>query len=251
MTAERPRRGRSIRLSAPRRLINDLLIFARRVPTVPVQRTIDISRVMAIRNQAANRIGWCALFTKAFALVCREMPVLRRAYLRFPWPRLYEHPFSVASIAVERDYFGEPGVFFIHLPKPEDMGLPDLEKTLQRLQTEAVDQAFRFPLAFSRVPGPLRRFLWWWIMNVRGSRKAQFLGTFGVSVYSSLGAESLHQISPLTCALNYGVISPEGIVAARIVYDHRVMDGATIARALHRLESVMNNEIVAELKKLG
>jgi len=32
----------------------------------------------------------------------------------------------------------------------------------------------------------------------RGYRKATWLGTFAVSVYSSLGAESLHPLTPLT-----------------------------------------------------
>ena len=57
------------------------------------------------------------------------------------------------------------------------------------------------------------------------------MGTFGVSVYSALGAESLHPLTPLTTALNYGVIQENGDVTVRVIYDHRVMDGATVARA--------------------
>ncbi len=48
------------------------------------------------------------------------------------------------------------------------------------------------------------------------------MGTFGVSVYSGLGARSLHPISPLTTTLNYGTIGKDGDVSVRIVYDHRV-----------------------------
>ena len=33
--------GRSLRLSLPRRFVCDLLHFARKVPTVPVQRTMN------------------------------------------------------------------------------------------------------------------------------------------------------------------------------------------------------------------
>ena len=49
--------------------------------------------------------------------------------------------------------------------------------------------------------------------------------------YSNLGAESLHPLSPLTTTLTYGVVRPDGTVPVRVVYDHRVMDGGTIARA--------------------
>jgi hypothetical protein len=69
-------------------------------------------------------------------------------------------------------------------------------------------------------------------------------------VYSALGAESLHPLSPLTTTLNYGVIGPDGRVAVRIVYDHRAMDGATVARALGMLADVLNSEIPRELAAL-
>jgi hypothetical protein len=40
-------------------------------------------------------------------------------------------------------------------------------------------------------------------------------------------------------------------VPVRIVYDHRVMDGATVARALGLLEDVLNTEICQELAGLA
>ena len=75
------------------------------------------------------------------------------------------------------------------------------------------------------------------------------MGTFGVSVYAGLGAEGLHPLSPLTSTLNYGVIQADGTVSVRITYDHRVVDGARVARALGRLETILNREIVAELEQ--
>ena len=70
-------------------------------------------------------------------------------------------------------------------------------------------------------------------------------------MYSSLGAESLHPLSPLTSTINYGVIDENGRVTVRIVYDHRVMDGSTVARALIRLEEILNGEILRELDSLA
>jgi hypothetical protein len=95
---------------------------------------------------------------------------------------------------------------------------------------------------------PLRRFVWWFGLNVWGRKRAHYMGTFGVSVYASLGAASLHPLSPLTTVLNYGVIDPAGEVDVRLVYDHRVLDGATVARALEDMERVLNCEILAELR---
>lgn len=239
--------GRSLRLSAPRRLVCDLIHFAEKIPSVPVQKVVNIKRVIEARERAPERVSWSVIFAKAYALVCRETPALRRAYMEYPRPRLYEHPYSIASIAVERDYEGEPGVFFGYIPKPENLSLVDLDAEVRRLRTAPVEDVFRFALRVAKAPRLVRRFLWWYSLNVRGARKAQFFGTFGLTVYSSLGAESLHPLSPLTSTLNYGVIGDDGTVPVRVVYDHRVMDGATVARALARLEEVLNADIVAEL----
>jgi pyruvate/2-oxoglutarate dehydrogenase complex dihydrolipoamide acyltransferase (E2) component len=37
----------------------------------------------------------------------------------------------------------------------------------------------------------------------------------------------------------------------RIIYDHRVMDGATVARALGRLEEILNSVILEEVRSLA
>src|SRR5438309_3881004 len=96
--------GRSIPLSLPRRFIGDLVHFAHQVPTVPVQRIINVKSLEALRAQVEDRPSWCAMFTKAYAQVGVEFPELRRAYMSFPWARLYEHSENVASVAVERMY---------------------------------------------------------------------------------------------------------------------------------------------------
>jgi len=37
----------------------------------------------------------------------------------------------------------------------------------------------------------------------------------------------------------------------RIIYDHRVMNGATVARALGRLEDILNSVILDEVRSLA
>ena len=69
----------------------------------------------------------------------------------------------------------------------------------------------------------------WLGLNIARQR-ANFFGTFQLSVYSALGAESLNPLTPLTTLLNYGPIGEDGSVNVRIHYDHRVMDGANVAR---------------------
>lgn len=72
-----------------------------------------------------------------------------------------------------------------------------------------------------------------------------------MSVYSGLGAESLNPLTPLTTIFNYGPIGDDGSVTVRIHYDHRVMDGANVARALARFEEILNGEIADEVAELS
>jgi hypothetical protein len=240
--------GHKVPLSLPRRWICDLLHFAKQVPTVPVERRIDIRSVVQARSQLERRPSWAAIFTRAYALVGRDLAPLRRAYLSFPRPHLYEFPSSIASVAIERIWNGENAVFFAHLRSPETHTLDDLDRFLRDFKEKPIEQfgLFRRALQIARYPQWLRRFVWWYALNVGGHKRAKRLGTFGVSVYSGLGSESLHPLSPLTTTLNWGVIE-NGRVTVRVIYDHRVMDGSTVARAQGRLDEVLNGTIADEL----
>src|SRR5262245_25090503 len=183
-------RGRNLPLSLPRRLIGDMMHFAQQVPSVPVQRRMNIAPLLKARQQARTRPSWCALFTKAFAMVAEKRPQLRRAYVSFPWAHLYEHPVSVASIAVERRVGDEDAVLFAQIRDPEHHTPEQLDSFLKDCKDRPVESigTFRRALRVSRFPRFLRRFLWWVGLNWSGYKRARNLGTFGVSVYSGLGA---------------------------------------------------------------
>jgi hypothetical protein len=107
---------------------------------------------------------------------------------------------------------------------------------------------YRQALRVSRAPRPIRRLLWWSTLNVSGFKRAKRFGTFGLTSYGALGAESLHPISPLTTTLTFGPISPAGDVVIKLIYDHRVLDGAYIARRLRDIEKTLHGPILDELK---
>ena len=70
MTRSNPCAGRRIELSAPRRFMVDLLHFAARIPSVPVQRRMRLREVALARDAALPRPGWPAVFIKAYAGSC-------------------------------------------------------------------------------------------------------------------------------------------------------------------------------------
>lgn len=245
-------RGRMIRLSIPRRMVGDLLYFARRIPTVPVQKRMALAPLAAARAACRERPRWTTLFTKGYALMAREFPEFRRAYVKLPWPHLYEYPASNATVIFERDYHGEPGLFSISIKEPARQSLGEIGRQLAHASTAPIESIkdFRRTIQFTRLPAFLRRPLWWICLNF-GRQRGNYFGTFAVSVYSALQAESLHPLSPITTLLNYGVMDSDGAVDVRIIYDHRVMDGATVARALGRLEQILNSAVKEEVDALA
>jgi hypothetical protein len=62
------------------------------------------------------------------------------------------------------------------------------------------------------------------------------------------GAGVLHMTPLLTSSLHYGLFDERGVLPMRITFDHRAVDGGCVARALVRLEQVLKNEILQELR---
>jgi hypothetical protein len=133
---------------------------------------------------------------------------------------------------------------------PEQQSLGQIQQAVAWYKNETLEKVgfYRMALRFSRAPMPIRRLLWWGALNVSGHKRCKRFGTFGLSSYGALGAEQIHPISPLTTTLTYGPIDPAtGRVVVKLIYDHRVLDGAYIARRLRDIEEVMHGPILAEL----
>ncbi len=245
--------GRSVAMSLPRQFITDLLHFAQRVPLCTMQRTMRLAPVAAARARCTPRPGWCTLFTKAYAMVAAKRPPLRWAYMPWPRPHFYEHPTSIASVALERRWADEDAVLFTHLRSPENQAISDIEEYLRRCKNDPIDSIpiYRRIINTTRLPRPVRRLMWWIGLNASGGRRARYLGTFGVSVTAALGAAGLRPLSPITTNLSYGVMQPDSSLDVRITYDHRVLDGGTVARALADLEEVLKGQVLAELNSMA
>jgi hypothetical protein len=245
-------KGRYLPLTGPRRFIGDLVHFAHKIPSAPVSRVFSVSELFEPRTRHPYRPSWACLFMKAYALVGAEHTPLRHSYLEFPWPRLYEHPWMNCALAIERAYRGENGVFVGIFRAPEHQSLTQLQQALDWYKSETLEKIgfYRQALRFSHVPTPVRRFFWWGTLNLSGYKRCKRFGTFGLSSYGNLDAENIHPISPLTTTLTYGPIDPAtGRVVVKLIYDHRVLDGAYIARRLRDIEATLQGPIREELQR--
>src|SRR4051812_21030838 len=124
-------RGRSIKIAPARQFICDMMKAARGVPTIPVQRRMNLAPLAAARAALSSRPSWLAIFTRAYATVAAAVPELRRAYVQYPWPHLYEYPSSIASIAFERDYQGEKAVFVGRVKDPAEKSVGQINRLIR------------------------------------------------------------------------------------------------------------------------
>ena len=242
-------RGTVRKITLPRRLVADLMHASMRVPFVSLARPLQIRALQEARGQAAERPGWAAIFVKAFALVAKEQPILRTLYVKWPMPAFYELPRSVAMVAIARVEDGQDCVLPQKVTAPDEMPLAEVDALIRHAKEAPIDEvpAFRKILRTTRLPLPLRRLFWAIGLNF-GRQRANWFGSFGVTSVAAYGGGELHAISPGPFILSYGVVGPDQNIDVVIRWDHRITDAALIAKALTRLEQVLNTEIAAELR---
>ena len=237
--------------SIHRALVQDLCYFAQKMPLYALDRTFDLGEVALLRKRAPQRISWSLLFIKAYAMATDEFPLLRQTYRRWPWPHFSLHASNIAMLAINRAVDGEDRICWGRFIAPETQPLEQLQNQLDQYQAQPVQDAFRRQLRFSRVPTLLRRVGWWLTLNGPAEKRAKRLGTFGLSTMAGQGGSSALHPSCLTTSLSYGPLDPQGRMTVSIVFDHRVFDGAPLARAMTRLEQILQGPISAELDQLS
>ena len=244
--------GHSISLSPARRIMCDILHEGMKIPLVTIQKDMNLADVVAARQCAQPRPSWCSIFTKAYGKVVASRPDLRRAYLTFPWGRMFEYRVASADVAVEARVGDEDVLVFVPVRHPECWQLLDMDQFLASCKEKPIERVTRFRrgLIMARLPQFVRRFLWWLMLNASAKARYYYFGTFGVTSVGNWGVESIRPIAPAISVLHYGAIDADGNVSVRLTYDHRVLDGSGPASALLELEHVLKTDIIAELKTL-
>jgi hypothetical protein len=242
-------RGTVRKISMPRRLVADLMHASARVPFVSLTRPLNVRPLLEARALAAQPPGWAAIFVKAFSLVAKDEPVLRTLYAKWPGPSFYELPRSIAMIAIARVKDGEDCVLPQKITAADALPLTEIDAEIRHARDAPIGEvpAFQKVLRATRLPLPLRRLAWLIGLNF-GRQRANWFGSFVVTSVAAYGAGELHALSPGPFILSYGVVEPDQTIHVVIRWDHRVTDAALMAKAMARLEQVLNTEISAELR---
>lgn len=245
-------KGRYLPISPFRHLVTDLMHFSQQVPTVTAERKMNLRPLIEAREAAFPRPSWTSIFTKAFAIVSKAHPELRRSYLRFPWPRFYEHGSSIATVNVERIVNNESVILYCHISRPEARGLVEIDQVIRHHKEDPIEQvrSYQRAMSLSRWPRFLRRLAWRGALNLFGSLRCHNFGTFGISTVAGQGAGLLKLLPILTATVFYGLFDKEGGLEVRLAWDHRVFDGALAARVLVNLEETLNGPMLQEIRSI-
>jgi hypothetical protein len=251
VTATEPASNRRIRLSVARRMVTDYMWAASGIARVGVTRRAALGEIIAVRRRLQHAPSWTAIFAKAFALVALEIPELRRVYMKWPWPHLYEYAESTVSIMQERQIEGDTGLLPMRFRGPDALPIGAFSEMI-RSAAEAPIEASKFYrnlLAVTRWPVFIRRPVWALCLSIPRLRR-HTLGTYAVSSVARWQAELGVTRSPIPCLLSYGPADETGHVTVLLNFDHRIFDGALAARVLTRLDEVLNSSILDELHGL-
>ncbi len=237
-------------LSGARGCVGDVARLGRSIPLFPVDRVMRLAAVAEARRAASPRIGWAAIFTKAYALVAREMPELRTWVAGLIRPRLATADASVATLAINRTEETADRLFWLRIAAPDRLPLTTLQRTIDDAGTKPVAEIFARQLELERTPGPLRRAILRWNMRTASAKRTTRIGTFSLSTLAGLGATNRFHPTLCTTSLSYGPLESDGRCVVTVIADHRVLDGVAAARALHWLEQALAVDTVAELAGL-
>lgn len=241
--------GRYLPLSPFRRIVLDLMHFSAAVPTATVERKMQLGALKSARQMHPAKPSWTSIFAKAYGMVARDIPELRRCFVSFPWARFYEHPHSVASINVEREVDGEKIVLYGYVRAPENRSLEEIDEIIRHHKEDPIEQvrSYTRTRTLGKVPSVIRKFVWWYSLNMQGKLRSHNFGTYAISSVASLGAGLVNLMPLLTTQIHYGMLDREGNLDVRLSFDHRVLDGGTAARALVALDHALNSSLLGEL----
>jgi hypothetical protein len=247
------RRGRRRRLSLQRRWMGDLMVACSDVPTIGAERTIRVSAAAAARRAMTAPPGWSAIILKAYALAAERRPELRWVFLSMPWPHIYEHPCSVATVVTEREWQGEFGVFFDQIVAPEAMPLMQIDEMIGGLKRNPIESigGYRRMIRYTRLPSLIRRPAWRLGLRGSGYLHARYFGTYSVNAIGLPRAAVVQTATPLTVSLTHMPLEPPGQIRICGAFDHRVIDGMAVGRALGEVEAIINDAMIAELRELA
>ncbi len=240
--------GKTRGVGRERAIVLDVVRLARQIPSFPVERWFELQELADARSTAPQRFSWITLFAKAYGLASRDFPELRQTFVGWPIARVYQSPYCVISLAVNRQTENGDRLFFGRLRFPDQRSLAEIQLELDECVSGDVRQVFRQQLQSSALPAWIRRIGWWWRLKIDLKQKARRVGTGSMSVLASFGVHNRLHPCMLTSSLSYGPLESDGRMWVTLQCDHRVLDGVVAAKALNAMHDYLRKQILQEVR---
>ncbi len=245
-------KGKRVKLSNGRRLVDDVIRAARKMPMAACFRDFDLSELAELRKQTRPKIAWNVLYMKAYSIVAQENPALRQCYVAFPWPYAYQHECNVCMLTMSREVEGEERLLFSRFTRPESKSLVALQREYDHYRRTPVRQIkqFRHQIRFARLPSLARRLAWWIMLNLWPRKRMSHFGTFGMTLSGYRDTYALSLLGPNTTVLGVDVLPKRGQAKFLLSFDHQILDGAPAVSVVDNLYKTLNGAMVDELREM-
>jgi len=170
----------------------------------------------------------------------------------FPWPHLYQVENTVALITLARDEGSSQRLYFARFHKPDDHTLRQLQDRLDYFLSEPIKDIRQFchQDRFAKLPGLIRRILWWMLMQGVPSQRATYMGTFGMSISGFNHTYGNCHLGPNTTIVGVDPTPRNGIARLLLTFDHRVLDGKPTIDIMNQLYSTLLGPIRTEMEAM-
>ena len=244
--------GIRIGLSNGRRLVDDVIRVAAKMPMASVVRDMDLAELSRLRKQLRPKLSWNIIFMKAYSIVARENPELRQVYVPFPWPHLYQHDDNVCFLTLGKEYRDETRLVFARFTNPESRTLMELHEQFEHFRRCEIDEVkqFRHQIAFARCPSLFRRFVWWALFGAFPKKRVSNMGTFGMSISCMGKTKGVKTLGPASTIVAVDHMPRKGQSYFLYTFDHRILDGRPASRMVEETLSALNGPILEEVKRM-
>lgn len=143
--------------------------------------------------------------------------------------------------------------FFARFNSPEESTLVELQEQFDYYRRAPIAEIkqFRHQINFAKAPRFARRFAWWALANLWPRKRASHMGTFGMSISGNKGCYGVsHHLGPATTTLGVDPFPKKGVSKIVMTFDHRVMDGAPVTKAMQKMHHMLTTAVKVELAEL-
>ncbi len=242
--------GTTRAIGRQRAIVLDVVRYAAKVPSFPVERYVDVRALADLRDRSTSRVSWSALFARAYGLTSRKHSQLREIYVAWPWPRVYTSPDCILALSVNRQMPDGERLFFGRIHSPDKRSLAAIQADIESFQSEDPSQIFRSQWRGAKLPTLIRRIAWWWRMDVDYKNRPRRMGTGSISALAGQGVTNRLHPCIMTSSFSFGPMEADGRCLVTLQCDHRVIDGAAAARALNGLCDFLEGQVRDELGEL-